>query len=139
MENATDEEARFWSEKSETERFQVEYQGRCWTGYKSLLACLRRALDDGIPITTPSFWCDPQTSDEALKAVFQSATDEEMPLLDERISMLREAGIELIEVRIPVSPRWIDANADFVELWRPESRSCGSRRIQVGWRAFNET
>lgn len=89
---------RFWSDRSDIERFQVDYQGKRWTGYKSLLACLRRALDEGVPITTPSFWYDQKTSYETLKHVFRSATDEEMPLLDERIAMLRDAGMELSEV-----------------------------------------
>jgi len=37
----------FWSEKGEEERFAVEYKGRRWTGYWSLVAGLRRALDEG--------------------------------------------------------------------------------------------
>jgi len=37
----------FWSTKSEEERFAVEYRGRKWTGYWSLVAALQRALDEG--------------------------------------------------------------------------------------------
>lgn len=37
----------FWSEKSEEERFQVEYRGRRWTGYWSLVAGLQRGLEEG--------------------------------------------------------------------------------------------
>lgn len=37
----------FWSEHAEDERFAVEYRGRKWTGYWSLVACLQRALDEG--------------------------------------------------------------------------------------------
>lgn len=37
----------FWSEKSEDERFSIEYKGRKWTGYWSLVAALQRALDEG--------------------------------------------------------------------------------------------
>lgn len=94
-----DNQGRFWSERPEIERFQVEHQGKRWTGYKSLLACLRRALDHGVPITTPSFWYDQATSEETLMSVFRSATDEEMPLLTQRIAVLRDAGMELSEVR----------------------------------------
>ena len=46
----------FWSEKGDEERFAVSYQGKRWTGYWSLVAALHRALDEGIPVTTPSFW-----------------------------------------------------------------------------------
>jgi len=37
----------FWSEKNEEERFAVEYRGKKWTGYWSLVAALQRALDEG--------------------------------------------------------------------------------------------
>ena len=37
----------FWSELSDEERFTVEYKGRKWTGYWSLVAALQRALDEG--------------------------------------------------------------------------------------------
>lgn len=38
----------FWSEKSDPkERFAVQYRGKLWTGYWSLVAALRRALEEG--------------------------------------------------------------------------------------------
>src|ERR1700712_3798545 len=37
----------FWSEKGEDQRFAIEYRGRRWTGYWSLVAALQRALDEG--------------------------------------------------------------------------------------------
>lgn len=37
----------FWSELPEDKRFAIEYRGRKWTGYWSLVAALRRALDEG--------------------------------------------------------------------------------------------
>ena len=37
----------FWSEKNDDERFAVEYKGKRWTGYWSLVASLQRALDEG--------------------------------------------------------------------------------------------
>lgn len=36
----------FWSEQSEEDRFAVEYRGKKWTGYWSLVACLQRALEE---------------------------------------------------------------------------------------------
>ncbi|CRK16493.1 hypothetical protein BN1708_011782 [Verticillium longisporum] len=88
----------FWSELPEDERFAIEYRGRKWTGYWSLVAALQRALEEGIPITTSDYW---QSEDEctldALRHVFRSATDEEMPLLSERLVCLREAGQVLYE------------------------------------------
>ncbi|KAI6714895.1 hypothetical protein JHW43_002549 [Diplocarpon mali] len=46
----------FWSEKGDEERFAIEYKGKRWTGYWSLVAALRRALDEDIPITSSDFW-----------------------------------------------------------------------------------
>lgn len=37
----------FWSERHEEERFAIEYKGKKWTGYWSLVAALQRALDEG--------------------------------------------------------------------------------------------
>lgn len=37
----------FWSELPEDERFAIEYRGKRWTGYWSLVAALQRALDEG--------------------------------------------------------------------------------------------
>lgn len=84
----------FWSdEPDEEKRFTVDYRGKRWTGYWSLVAALQRALDEGIPITDAEYWVDEETcTDDVLRNVFRSATDEEMPLLQERIQCLREAG-----------------------------------------------
>ncbi|EXJ55656.1 hypothetical protein A1O7_08585 [Cladophialophora yegresii CBS 114405] len=83
----------FWSGLSETERFAVEFRGGRWTGYWSLVAALQRALEEGHAITSPDFWQDRDACpDSVLEHVFRSATDEPMPLLSDRISILREAG-----------------------------------------------
>lgn len=89
----------FWSEKSEADRFAISYKGKRWTGYWSLVAALQRAIDEDIPITSPEFWVDEeQCSEEALRTVFRSETDEEIPMLAERLQCLREAGRVLDEV-----------------------------------------
>ncbi|KAF2832764.1 hypothetical protein CC86DRAFT_364805 [Ophiobolus disseminans] len=83
----------FWSDKSEEEKFAVVYKGKRWSGYWSLVALLQRALDQDIPITSPNFWIDEERCTEAvLRAVFSSGTEEEIPLLTERVRCLREAG-----------------------------------------------
>lgn len=47
----------------------------------------------GHPITTPDFWHDHDACpDSLLSHIFRSATLEPIPLLDDRISILREAG-----------------------------------------------
>lgn len=37
----------FWSELPPDKRFAVEYKGKTWSGYWSLVALLQRALDEG--------------------------------------------------------------------------------------------
>ncbi|KAK2071998.1 hypothetical protein P8C59_006379 [Phyllachora maydis] len=88
----------FWSERPEEERFAIFYRGKKWTGYWSLVAALQRAQDEGIPITDPHFWqCEDECTLDVLRQVFRSCTDDEMPLLSERLSCLREAGQVLYE------------------------------------------
>ncbi|KAH9865872.1 hypothetical protein J1614_009459 [Plenodomus biglobosus] len=85
----------FWSEEKEEDRFAIVYKGKRWTGYFSLVALLQRALDQDIPITSPSFWIDEENcTDEVLRTVFSSGTEggEEIPLFTERAKCLREAG-----------------------------------------------
>lgn len=66
----------FWSESDESsQQFAVEYRGKRWTGYWSLVAALQRALDERIPISSPSFWVDEEVcTDVYLKYIFRSAT-----------------------------------------------------------------
>ncbi|KAI9732126.1 MAG: hypothetical protein M1834_004222 [Cirrosporium novae-zelandiae] len=88
----------FWSEKSLEDRFAIEYRGKRWTGYWSLVAALQRALEEEIPITSPEFWIDEdKCTEEVLKTVFRSVTEEEIPLFQERLHNLREAGKILCE------------------------------------------
>ena len=42
----------FWSDDLPEKRFAIEYRGRNWTGYWSLVAALQRALDEGSPHST---------------------------------------------------------------------------------------
>ncbi|KAH8677953.1 hypothetical protein BX600DRAFT_140696 [Xylariales sp. PMI_506] len=87
----------FWSLLPEEERFAVEYKDKKWTGYWSLVASLQRALEEGIPILDPHYWQDEECSLESLRHVFRSCTEEEIPLLEARLSCLKEAGQVLYE------------------------------------------
>ncbi|KAF3490848.1 uncharacterized protein GIQ15_00365 [Arthroderma uncinatum] len=87
----------FWSDELDaSKRFAIEYRGKRWTGYWSLIAALQRAIDEEIPITSSDFWQDEnECTEDVLRHVFRSATNEEIPLLQERIACLREAGTVL--------------------------------------------
>ncbi|KAK2746970.1 hypothetical protein FQN57_002542 [Myotisia sp. PD_48] len=89
----------FWSEQTDdSKRFAIEYRGKRWTGYWSLVAALQRAIDEEIPITSPDFWQnESECTEDVLRHVFRSATAEEIPLFKERIACLREAGNILYE------------------------------------------
>lgn len=63
----------FWSLRGEGERFTVDYKGKKWTGYWSLVASLQRALDEGIPITSPEFWIDEGKDEEVVRRDGDSA------------------------------------------------------------------
>ncbi|KAL7312295.1 hypothetical protein PS15m_008074 [Mucor circinelloides] len=72
------------------DRYAVNHDGTLYTGYWSLCAAINRALDNGIPITNPAYYL--KASDEELAAVFKSDTKESVPMLDERIRVMREAA-----------------------------------------------
>ncbi|KAF8895629.1 hypothetical protein BD779DRAFT_1500613 [Infundibulicybe gibba] len=96
----------FWSDKEGSpERYGVEWREgwdseakKVWTGYWSLVAALNRVLDDGIPITDPRFYSsETLCPDSLLEYVFRPAdqSTETIPLLQERISIMREVGFIL--------------------------------------------
>ncbi|RFU31396.1 hypothetical protein B7463_g4938, partial [Scytalidium lignicola] len=88
----------FWSENPDDERFAIEYRSKKWTGYWSLVAALQRALDEDIPVTSSDFWQNElECTEEVMKHVFRSCTEEEIPMFAERLSCLREAGRVLYE------------------------------------------
>ncbi|KAJ3491692.1 hypothetical protein NLI96_g502 [Meripilus lineatus] len=93
----------FWSEREgHSDRFGIEWRTG-WgedsrtvhTGYWSLVAAIDRALEEGIPITDPSFYSSEDLCPDALIAhIFRRAaqSSENIPLLKERIAILREVG-----------------------------------------------
>ncbi|KAG6915902.1 hypothetical protein DXG01_009369 [Tephrocybe rancida] len=94
----------FWSEKEgQPDRYGVEWRDRwdssgkkLWTGYWSLVASLNRALaDDNIPITDPNFYSSELLCpDSLIEHIFRPApqSTESIPLLKERIAIMREVG-----------------------------------------------
>ncbi|KAG1748560.1 hypothetical protein EDB19DRAFT_210141 [Suillus lakei] len=93
----------FWSEKEgQPDRYGVEWR-TSWssetttvhTGYWSLVAALNRALEEGIPIIDPKFYSSETLCPDSLIAhVFRAAPQsaESMPLLNERLAIMREVG-----------------------------------------------
>ncbi|EGN98537.1 hypothetical protein SERLA73DRAFT_91948 [Serpula lacrymans var. lacrymans S7.3] len=93
----------FWSEREgKPDRYGVEWR-EGWgkekraahTGYWSLVAALNRALEEDIPITDPTFYSSPvRCPDSVIEYVFRPASQcsETLPLLKERIQIMREVG-----------------------------------------------
>lgn len=70
----------FFSDETDPERqFYVTYKGEKFTGYWSLCAAVNRALDAGIPITSPRFWLE--SDEDLLRGIFRGEGFEPMPLL----------------------------------------------------------
>jgi len=74
-------------------KFQVEYAGQHWSDSEAEFACLKRALDNGIPILDGRYLAK-ITRDE-LNAIF--AGNIELPMLDEKLAVLHEAGSVLAD------------------------------------------
>ncbi|KAI7860625.1 hypothetical protein BDC45DRAFT_492409 [Circinella umbellata] len=92
----------FWSDldtldtcKPHPERYTIQFHDKRYTGYWSLCAAINRALEQGIPITSPSYYAT--ASDEELESIFKSDTQEQIPLMKERKAVMREAGQVLLE------------------------------------------
>ncbi|XP_074645142.1 queuosine 5'-phosphate N-glycosylase/hydrolase-like isoform X2 [Tubulanus polymorphus] len=81
--------------EDESKRFVIEYKGQRYTGYWSLCAVINRALDDGIPMTDPKFYC--QVTENELAHIFRSDSPYSIPLLDKRLKVLHEAGQKLVQ------------------------------------------
>ncbi|XP_060618117.2 queuosine 5'-phosphate N-glycosylase/hydrolase [Anolis sagrei] len=84
----------FWSEH-EDHKCLVKYKGKAYSGFWSLCAAINRALDDGLPITSASYYAT--ITLEQVKHIFRSDTDVPMPLLEERHRVLNETGTVLLE------------------------------------------
>ncbi|KAF7301915.1 Queuosine salvage protein [Mycena indigotica] len=96
----------FWSEKEDGSRYGVRWyeswegseKTRIWTGYWSLVAALDRALQESIPITDPQFYAsETLCPDSLIEHVFRPAEGctENVPLLAQRIAIMREVGFIL--------------------------------------------
>ncbi|XP_005355348.1 queuosine salvage protein [Microtus ochrogaster] len=84
----------FWAEQEE-HKCEVRYGGTAYTGYWALCAAVNRALDQGIPVTSASYYAT-VTLDQ-VRDIFRSDTSVPMPLIEERHRILNETGKILLE------------------------------------------
>ncbi|GJJ69950.1 hypothetical protein EMPS_02299 [Entomortierella parvispora] len=128
------------------DRYRVTFHGVGYTGYWSMVAAVNRALEEGIPITTPSFFAsEEKLPDKEIERIFRSDTKEQVPLLQERIRVIREAGRVLLEKFDGRFTNCIaQANGSALKLvelvtsnfssFRDEATFCG-RKVQIFKRA----
>ncbi len=74
-------------------KFQAEFGGRNWSDSEAMFACLKRALDEGIPVLDGSYLR--RVTREDLAHIFRGNI--EMPMLDERAEILNAAGEVLVK------------------------------------------
>lgn len=80
----------FWAEKDQP-KWTVEWPlGTIQDGWYALVACFRRALSEDVPILDPSYLSS--LSLPQVEHLFRSSDGSHIPLINERLTNLREAG-----------------------------------------------
>ncbi len=74
-------------------KFQVDYAGRHWSDSDGLFACMKRAMDNGIPILDGKFLA--LVTRPQLECIF--AANLELPMLDEKMEIWHQVGAVLEE------------------------------------------
>lgn len=74
-------------------KFQVDYAGRRWSDSDGLFACMKRAMDNGIPILDGKYLA--QVTRPELERIF--AANIELPMLDEKMEVWHQVGAVLAE------------------------------------------
>uniref|UniRef100_A0A914VWI7 Queuosine 5'-phosphate N-glycosylase/hydrolase n=1 Tax=Plectus sambesii TaxID=2011161 RepID=A0A914VWI7_9BILA len=86
----------FWSEADDgVSKFLVTYNSKTYSGYFAACACVNRALDNGIPVTSAQYMA--KVTKEELEQIFLSDTGTVIPLLDQRVAVMNEAGNKLLQ------------------------------------------
>ncbi|MGA7622464.1 MAG: queuosine salvage family protein [Candidatus Acidiferrales bacterium] len=74
-------------------KFQTDYAGQHWSDSDAEFACLKRAMDNGIPVLDGK-WMASVTRAE-LRSIFSGNI--EMPMLDEKLEVLHQVGPVLVQ------------------------------------------
>jgi len=75
-------------------KFQTEYQGQTWSDSEAMVACFKRAMDQGLKVLDGRTLA--RLTRDDLARIF--AGNIEIPMLDEKLACLREAG-QVLEQR----------------------------------------
>jgi len=72
-------------------KFQVDYAGRHWSDSDGLFACMKRAMDNGVPILDGKFLA--RITRPEMERIF--AANIELPMLDEKMEIWHQVGAVL--------------------------------------------
>jgi len=75
------------------EKFQVDYAGQHWSDSEAEFACIKRAIDNGVPFLDGNYLA--RMTRAELNKVFEGSI--EMPMLDEKLGVLHQVGKILAE------------------------------------------
>jgi hypothetical protein len=73
---------------SKHEKFQIDYAGQHWSDSEAEFACLKRAMDNGVPILDGKYLA--KITRAELNRIFEGNI--EMPMLDEKLAVLHDVG-----------------------------------------------
>lgn len=99
-------------------KFQVEYAGHNWSDSDALFACMKRAIDKGVPILDGAFLAEVTRAEMA--TLF--AGNVELPMLDEKMQILHQVGATL-------TAKYGGRFHNFVESCRPRLYDKGNGLI----------
>ena len=74
-------------------KFEVDFDGRRWSDSDAMVACLKRAMDEGLPVLDGAFLA--KVDRASLARIFRANI--EMPMLDEKLRVLNDVGRVLVE------------------------------------------
>jgi len=100
-------------------KFQAEYAGRTWSDSEGMFACLKRALDEGVPVLDAGYLG--RVAPQDLRRIFHGNI--EMPMPEERAEILREAGNVL-------AGRYDGRFANFLRAGPPRAYSNGNGLLE---------
>ena len=120
----------FWPGEGEP-AWEIAYGGAGWSGYYGLAASLKRALEDGFPITDAAYLANIPAAD--LRRIFEGRG--QIPFFDERLANLREAGAVLVAEWGGDAARLVEAaGGSAVKLAALVAGRFPSFRDQAKWR-----
>ncbi|EFO16807.2 hypothetical protein LOAG_11695 [Loa loa] len=70
--------------------FKVTFHEKQYTGYLAACACINRAIEENIPITTAGYM--ENVTEDDIRKIFKTDNGSEIPLLQERVKVINEAG-----------------------------------------------